>query len=113
MTDYCADGQSGARTVAVRVPASTSNLGSGFDCCGLALKLYLSVKATTNIGSNEPCQVVSSSEGNGDQQAPRDKENLIYRAMRFVADREGLSLPPVHLTVHNDIPFASGLGSSG
>jgi homoserine kinase len=50
-------------------------------------------------------------EGNGC--APRDEENLIYRAMKFVADREGWNLPSLYLDVHSDIPFASGLGSSG
>jgi len=38
---------------------------------------------------------------------------MIYRAMRYVAEREGLHLPPVRLAVSNEIPLASGLGSSG
>ena len=43
---------------------------------------------------------------------PRNSTNLIYRAMAYAARREGLSLPPVDLAVHNEIPLASGLGSS-
>ena len=43
---------------------------------------------------------------------PRNAVNLIYRAMSFAARREGASLPPVELIVHNEIPLASGLGSS-
>jgi len=43
---------------------------------------------------------------------PRNATNLIYRAMTFAANRESLTLPPVDLAVHNDIPLASGLGSS-
>ena len=79
----------------VRVPASTSNLGPGFDCFGLALQLYLTVRATAMPGE------------------ARDSSNLIYRAMLYAAQHEGVSLPPIDLLAHNEIPLASGLGSSG
>ena len=93
------------------VPASTSNLGPGFDCFGLALKLYLTVRATSVPESSEPCRVTTT--GAPENEAlPRNAVNLIYRAMTFAARREGLSLPPVELHVHNEIPLASGLGSS-
>ena len=95
----------------VRVPASTSNLGPGFDCFGLALKLYLTVSATAVPDAVEPCRVTTT--GSKENEAlPRNAVNLIYRAMSFAAQREGVSLPPVELTVHNEIPLASGLGSS-
>lgn len=95
----------------VRVPASTSNLGPGFDCFGLALKLYLTVSATAVPGATDPCSVVTTG-GKENEALPRNAVNLIYRAMAFATRREGLSLPPVDLRVHNDIPLASGLGSS-
>lgn len=95
----------------VRLPASTSNLGPGFDCFGLALKLYLTVRATPMPGASEPCRVTTTGEKENEA-LPRDSVNLIYRAMTFVARRETLSLPPVDLVVHNEIPLASGLGSS-
>src|SRR6266511_377827 len=101
------------RTVEVRVPASTSNLGSGFDCCGLALNLYLSVRATVTDTAREVCEISFAGEARGNKTAPLNQENLIYRAMRFVAEREGIRLAPLRLNVRNDIPFASGLGSSG
>lgn len=98
-------------TFDVRLPASTSNLGPGFDCFGLALKLYLSVSVTINPGLPEPCRVTTT--GAPENEAlPRNSVNLIYRAMSFAARREALSLPPVELQVHNEIPLASGLGSS-
>jgi homoserine kinase len=98
-------------TFEVRVPASTSNLGPGFDCFGLALKLYLTVKATALPAASEPCRVETT--GTKENEAlPRNAVNLIYRAMSFAARREGFSLPPVELAVHNEIPLASGLGSS-
>lgn len=95
----------------VRVPASTSNLGPGFDCFGLALQLYLFVRATEVPDASEPCRVTTTGlEEN--EVLPRNSVNLIYRAMSFAASREGTSLPPVELTVNNEIPLASGLGSS-
>jgi homoserine kinase len=98
-------------TYEVRLPASTSNLGPGFDCFGLALKLYLSVRATVVPNASEPCRVVTT--GLKENEAlPRNAVNLIYRAMVFATRREGASLPPVELEVRNEIPLASGLGSS-
>jgi homoserine kinase len=98
-------------TTEVRVPASTSNLGPGFDCFGLALKLYLTVKATAVAGTSERCRVITTG-AKENEALPRNAVNLIYRAMAFAAGREGLVLPPLELLVHNEIPLASGLGSS-
>lgn len=95
----------------VRVPASTSNLGSGFDCFGLALKLYLNVRARSMPGSADLCRVTTTGAPEN-QVLPRNAVNLIYRAMAFAVRREGGALPPVELVVHNEIPLASGLGSS-
>jgi len=99
------------RSVEVRVPASTSNLGAGFDCFGLALRLYLNVRATVLPEAGAPCRVRTAGEGGG-AALPRDSENLIFRAMRLAAEREGLSLPRVRLAVRNEIPLGRGLGSS-
>src|SRR5215213_3886123 len=95
----------------VRIPASTSNLGPGFDCFGLALKLYLTVSATSVPEASELCRVTTTG-AKENETLPRNAVNLIYRAMSFAARREGVSLPPVELIVHNEIPLASGLGSS-
>lgn len=97
--------------IELRIPASTSNLGPGFDCFGLALKLYLTVRATAVPDAAEPCSVVNTG-AKENEALPRNAANLIYRAMAFAARRENLSLPPVDLRVHNEIPLASGLGSS-
>lgn len=95
----------------VRVPASTSNLGPGFDCFGLALKLYLTVRATVAPEGSELCRVTTTG-AKENEALPRNAVNLIYRAMSFAARSEGSSLPPIELVVHNEIPLASGLGSS-
>src|SRR5580765_2093752 len=103
--------ESALQTVEIRVPGSTSNLGPGFDCFGLALKLYLTVRATITTDASEPCRVQTTG-AKENEVLPRNAANLIYRAMAFAARREGVSLPSVDLAVHNEVPLASGLGSS-
>jgi len=96
----------------VRVPASTANLGAGFDCLGLALEMYLSVRASLLAGSNSRTRARSRGV-HGTSQLPKDPDqNLIFRAMRLTAEREGFELPRVRIAVQNEIPVAGGLGSS-
>ena len=96
--------------IQVCLPASSSNLGAGFDCFGVALKLYLTIRATASSKVKD-CKVRTT--GPRENAAlPTGPTNLIYRAMSFAAAREQLSLPPVELAVQNEIPLASGLGSS-
>jgi homoserine kinase len=101
----------GLRSVEVRVPASTSNLGAGFDCFGLALQLYLTVRATTDFSSPVDCPVRI---GDGKENAGLllTRENLIYRSMTYVAEREAVASPPAQLTIDNEIPISRGLGGS-
>ena|ERR1017187_6722563 len=96
----------------VRVPASTANMGAGFDCLGLALEMYLSVRAT--VLSVPGARTRARSRGvRGTSELPSTPEqNLIFRAMRHTADREEFELPRVRLAVQNEIPVAGGLGSS-
>src|SRR4051812_47310710 len=92
--------------VSFRVPASTANLGAGFDALSLALNRYLRV-------SIEPATVLTI-EARGLDQAliPTTEENLVYRVARSVAAKRGSVLPPFHMTLENEIPLARGMGSS-
>jgi homoserine kinase len=96
----------------VRVPASTANLGAGFDCVGLALELYLNVRAT--VLSRPGARTLARSRGVGDSSLlpTSPEQNLILRVMRSTAEQEGFVLPPVRLAVQNEIPVAGGMGSS-
>lgn len=96
----------------VRVPASTANMGAGFDCLGLALEIYLSVRAS--LLAQPGARTQARSRGvRGTADLPKDPDqNLIFRAMRYTADHEGFELPRVRLAVQNEIPVAGGLGSS-
>lgn len=87
-------------------------MGAGFDCLGLALEMYLSVRAS--ILSKPGARTQARSRGvRGTSELPKDPDqNLIFRAMRRTAEREGFALPRVRLAVQNEIPVAGGLGSS-
>jgi len=100
-----------AASFEVRLPASTSNLGSGFDCFGLALQLYLTIRATVVPRSAVKCRVRTTGTRESSL-LPRTAENLIYRAMVHVAKRENVDLPRIDLLVQNHIPIGRGLGSS-
>jgi homoserine kinase len=99
------------RSIEVRIPASTANLGAGFDCLGLALEMYLTVRATVQISPGS--RTLARTRGVGSASLPKSPEqNLIFRAMRYAAEKEGFQLPVVRLAVKNEIPMAGGLGSS-
>jgi len=102
---------SNATSFEVRVPASTANLGAGFDCLGLALDLHLTVRATI-LPNQSPTSVRSRGVPGSSSFPTGPEQNLILRAMNHAAKREGMNLPRVRLAVHNQIPIAAGLGSS-
>jgi homoserine kinase len=97
------------KSVQVTVPASSSNLGAGFDCFGLALQLYLTVRAVTDPMGG--C-VIRVGDGAENAAVQLNADNLIYRAMVYAAEREGISLPGVRLEIENEIPVSRGLGGS-
>ena len=97
------------RRVDVKVPATTANLGPGFDTLGLALSLYdeLSVTAVSEPGARVQVQGV----GAGD--IPTDDSNLVVRAIARTFAEYQQPLPGLELIAHNAIPHGRGLGSSG
>jgi homoserine kinase len=100
----------GEALIRIRVPASTSNLGAGFDALGLALGLYLTLEIE---GTAEPFgSFVFEGEG-ADELRNASHENLIFQTMRLIASREDVELKPARVKVNNEIPLARGLGSSG
>jgi homoserine kinase len=92
----------------VRVPATTANLGPGFDCLGLALNLWN--EATFRL---EGDHLSLSIEGDDGAALPRDERNMVVRAVRFFCEARGLAIPRgLKVTCNNQIPLGSGLGSS-
>ena len=96
------------RRLAVRVPATTANLGSGFDCVGMAFDWYdeLTVEVLENPG------VVVEVTGEGAGQVPRDERHLVVSSILRGLGAFGVEPPGMRLTSHNTIPHSRGLGSS-
>ena len=96
------------RTVIVRVPATSANLGPGFDTLGLALAVYdeLIVTATSTPG------VVVEVTGVGKGEVPTDESNLVARSIAHTFERVGRPVPGLHIEANNVIPHGGGLGSS-
>lgn len=92
---------------AIRVPASSANLGPGFDTLGLALGIWDDVS----------CEVIDSGliievTGEGMGEVPLDEGHLVYRAFRAGMEANGYDVPGLRLTCHNRVPESRGLGSS-
>ena len=93
-------------SVTVRIPASTANLGPGFDCLGLALEIHNTVELSLAVETT----VQITGEGQG--HLPLGPNNLVLQAADRLAEQVESSVPGWHLRQHNDIPLARGLGSS-
>ncbi len=95
-----------ASWTAVRIPASSANLGPGFDALGLALGVYL----TCWFRPSDRLQITA--RGRDAEMVSTGEDNLIWQtALAVAADTHG-DLPPVELVVDNQIPIGKGLGSS-
>ena len=91
-----------------RVPASTTNLGPGFDVLGLALQLYSTI-SLEEIDQGMEIEVT----GVDVAKLPKDESNIAYRAANLVFDKCGYQLKGLRLVLTNGIPAIRGLGGSG
>ncbi|WP_440896174.1 homoserine kinase [Amphibacillus sp. Q70] len=91
----------------IKVPATTANIGAGFDSIGIALNLYLTL---TIEQANEWAFIPLSDHL---KHLPIDKSNIIYQMAKKTAERYQISeLPACRVELKSDIPLARGLGSS-
>ena len=93
--------------ISVRVPATSANLGPGYDCFGLALERY--DEATASL-SPDGLRVEVTGVGAG--QVPCDDKHLVIRSMEKAWQTVGLTMPAVRLRCRNAIPHGGGQGSS-
>jgi homoserine kinase len=93
--------------VVVRVPATTANLGPGFDCLGMALGLYNVITIRMAAGGLDV-----RIKGEGAEALRWGEENRVLRAIRGAFEEVGERLPGISLELENNIPLARGLGSS-
>jgi homoserine kinase len=96
----------------VRIPATSANLGAGFDCIGVALELWNTFELYHVPGQKE--QVVIESHGEAADRLPKDHTNTIARVLFEELDETLGQKPPGPLRIlcHNMVPCGSGLGSS-
>ena len=97
------------RKVSVKVPATSANLGPGFDTLGMALSYYDELEVEAVAGTGAVVEVI----GEGAGEVPTDESNLVVRSIAYVFERSGIALPGLKLKAHNIIPHGRGMGSSG
>ena len=94
--------------IRVKAPATTANMGPGYDCLGMALDVWNSLEVEV-LDSGEPVVEIIG-EGAGELGTGRD--NLVYQSMEFLFKDAGEDMPAVRLKCENTIPLARGMGSS-
>ena len=99
-------------SVTVTVPATTANIGPGFDCLGAALNLYnrFHFKPFTPLSDSEPFHI--SVEGAEASRVNAGANNLVYRSFLSCYERMDMEPPPVEINIKLGVPLSRGLGSS-
>jgi len=108
--------------VTVKIPATTANMGPGFDCIGMALSLYnyVSVQEGTANGAALDVRVKPPDNTRNTLDwyqepvsgVPLDESNLVYKTLCYFYQCMGLPVPPLTITQEDYIPMARGLGTS-
>ena len=94
--------------IRVKAPATTANMGPGYDCLGLALDVWNTLEIEVLKGGEPVVEVT----GEGADELGTGRDNLIYRAMEFLFQDVGEDMPAVRINCDNAIPIARGMGSS-
>lgn len=91
----------------IRIPATSANMGPGFDSIGVAVELYnhIWVEAQTT-------GLTIDVKRKQEIPVPTDETNLIYQTMQYFFEQKGLEMPGVHIVQEDEIPMVRGLGSS-
>jgi homoserine kinase len=97
------------RKVSVKVPATSANLGPGFDTLGMALSYYDELEVEAVAGTGAVVEVI----GEGAGLVPTDASNLVVRSIAYTFEKFGQPVPAFKLKAHNIIPHGRGMGSSG
>ncbi|MFA6914453.1 MAG: homoserine kinase, partial [Endomicrobiia bacterium] len=99
--------------IRIRVPATTANLGPGFDIFGAALSIYNELEVSL---SSDPKKSKFTIVGEGKKILPRNEKNILWKAMDAVFGlldvRDKYNLSSFNIKLTNNIPLSSGLGSS-
>lgn len=103
--------------VSVKVPATTANMGPGFDCLGMALPIYntITIEETVLPGTGIEINVMADEAAADDfslEHIPMDENSIIYKAVELLYNSIGQTPSELKITIHSQIPIARGLGSS-
>jgi homoserine kinase len=103
--------------VSVKVPATTANLGPGFDCLGMALPIYniITIEETVLPGTGIEINVLNETGSQNElaiEHVPTDENSLVYKAVEMLYNSIGQTPSELKITVKTQIPISRGLGSS-
>ena len=101
--------------VSVKVPATTANIGPGFDCFGLAVPIYniITLEETVYPDTGVQINILGDDEtGMSDLLIPKDKSNIVYKAVDLIYNCTGQTPPGMKINIQSQIPISKGLGSS-
>ena len=103
--------------VSVKVPATTANIGPGFDCLGMALPLYntVTIEETVLPGTGIEINVMSDSDSIDQlslDQVPTDENSIVYKAVELLYNSIGQTPSELKINIQSNIPVSRGLGSS-
>ena len=103
--------------ISVKVPATTANIGPGFDCLGLALPMYntVTIEETVLPGTGVEINVLVNENVTDEfslEHIPLDENSIVYKAVELLYNSIGQTPSELKITIHSEIPIARGLGSS-
>ena len=103
--------------VSVKVPATSANIGPGFDCLGMALPIYnvFTIDETVLPGTAVEFNILSDEENVDNliiDHIPKDENSIVYKAVELLYNSIGQSPSELKINIHSNIPVARGLGSS-
>ena len=100
--------------VTVKVPATTANLGPGFDCLGMALPVYntITIEETVLPHTGVEINIFSDVDSVETMSIPTDENNIAFKAVELLYNSIGQTASELKITIHSEIPIARGLGSS-
>ena len=99
--------------VSVKVPATSANIGPGFDCMGLALPIYniVTIEETVLPGTGVEINVISDSDAvdpTSLEHIPLDENSIVYKAVELLYNSIGQNPSELKITIHSSIPVTRG-----
>lgn len=103
--------------ISVKVPATTANLGAGFDCLGMALPIYntITIEETVLPGTGIEINIMADDDSIDEmslEHIPMDENSIVYKAVKLLYNSIGQSPSELRINISSQIPVARGLGSS-